>query len=108
MSRRNIIAAILALIVATVCVRLGIWQLDRLAERRAQNAQLAARANRAPVMLSDIPPGSVADRFRRVRVRGTFDFDHELVVTGRTRDGSPGVNIITPLRLDGSDRVVLV
>ena len=108
MSRRHVIAVILALIVAAVCVRLGIWQLDRLGERRARNAQVAARANAAPVMLTEIPADAVPERFRRVRAEGTFDFEHELVLTGRTREGSPGVHIITPLRLDGSGRAVWV
>src|SRR5918998_6664213 len=102
MSRRSIIAAVFALSVAAVCVRLGVWQLSRLAERRARNAEAAASMHGAPVALADLAGDSLAPRFRRVRVSGSFDFEHELVVTGKTRQGSPGVHIITPLRQDGS------
>jgi surfeit locus 1 family protein len=108
MSRRSIIAAVIALIVAVVCVRLGVWQLSRLAERRARNAEIAERIHQAPAALTDLPVDSVPPRFRRVRVSGTFDFEHEIVLTGRSRQGAPGVHIITPLRVGGPGRVVLV
>ena len=49
-----------------------------------------------------------AARFRRVRVRGAYDYSREFALTLRTRNGSPGVDIITPLIRAGSDTVVLV
>jgi surfeit locus 1 family protein len=79
----------LAVLLAAIFVRLGIWQLDRLAERRALNAQRRA---------SD----------RHVIVRGTPDYANEIVLTGRSRNGSPGVHVLTPLRLPGSDTAVLI
>ena len=108
MTRRNILAALLAVVVAAVCVRLGIWQLQRLGERRARNAAVSARLAAPPVSLNQLPGDPTAARYRRVRLTGTLDFDHEIVLTGRSRQGAPGVHIVTPLRLDGSDRAVLV
>ncbi|MDQ6829523.1 MAG: SURF1 family protein, partial [Gemmatimonadota bacterium] len=103
MSRRNLLAVLIAIVTAAVCVRLGMWQLHRLAERRAQNAVVVGRTALAPVA-----PAESLPRYRRVVVSGTWDFDHELAIAGRTHGGSPGVNIVTPLTLAGSDRVVLV
>ena len=108
MTRRNILAALLAVVVAAVCVRLGIWQLQRLGERRARNAAVSARLAAPPVSLNQLPGDPTAARYRRVRLTGTLDFDHEIVLIGRSRQGAPGVHIVTPLRLDGSDRAVLV
>ena len=39
---------------------------------------------------------------------GRFDYEHELVLAGRTRQGSPGVELLTPVRVAGSDTAVLV
>jgi cytochrome oxidase assembly protein ShyY1 len=47
---RWVTLAVLALML--VLARLGIWQLDRLAERRAANAQLAAALSAAPIDLN--------------------------------------------------------
>jgi surfeit locus 1 family protein len=41
-------------------------------------------------------------------VRGEPDYANEIVLTGRSRQGSPGVYIITPVRRTGSDSAILV
>ena len=99
--RRSLV--VLSLVVAGVCVRLGVWQLDRLKERRRVNATLTASRAVAPVVV--VAAGALADSLaqRRVVVRGAPDYDRERVWSGRTFDGTPGVALITPVRLaDGS------
>lgn len=100
MPRRYLIFAALALVTAAVCVRLGFWQLSRLAQRRARNAVVASRL-RLPELtrLGALPADSAAARFRRVRLVGRFDYAHEVAVMARTHDGSPGVHVVTPLRV---------
>lgn len=104
---RGKIAAFVALAVlfAAVFVRLGVWQLDRRSERQAFNALRAAQMAK-PV----VPFDSVGDTAgnRRVVLDGTPDYDHELILAGRSRNGSPGVHIFTPIRRAGRDTAVLV
>jgi len=102
MQRRDVAAAIVAVLAAAVCVRLGIWQLDRLAQRKAVNAALAARLA-LPVL--EVRGGITGDsaRLRRVTATGRYDFAAERSWPGRSFEGTPGVALITPLRLaDGS------
>ena len=47
-------------------------------------------------------------RLTRVLIEGRPDYRYEIALTGRTRNGSPGVNIVTPVRLAGTDTAVLV
>ena len=108
MRRPPLLFSILAVAFGLLCVRLGFWQLSRLQERRASNALVAARLDSAVVPRAQLPADTALARFRRVRLTGTYDFDHEIVLSGRSRDGSPGVNLLTPLRVPGSDRAVLV
>ena len=98
----------LGIAVGLTCIRLGVWQLNRLQERREFNRELLSRAETAPVDLSSIPTDTGAAHFRRVKLNGTYDFSNEVRLTNRTRNGSPGVNIITPLRIAGTDTAVLV
>jgi surfeit locus 1 family protein len=105
MRRRDVVASIVALLVAAGCVRLGIWQLDRLAQRKARNAALAGRLALPPLELRGWGGRLTADsvRQRRVIARGVYDFSAERAWPGRSFDGTPGVALITPLRLaDGS------
>ena len=108
MNRRNVLAAILAIVTALTFSRLGVWQLHRLHERRARNVAFASRLDTPPVPLSRLASDSVGAHWRRVEARGRYDFDHQIVLSGRTHNGSPGVNILTPLHPDDGGPAVLV
>jgi surfeit locus 1 family protein len=107
MPRRLLIFVFLAVVAAAGCVRLGFWQLSRRAERRALNELLRARLDAAPVDISALPRDT-SSRFRRAHVSGTPDYEHELVLTIRSHQGSPGLDLVTPLRRAGSDTAILV
>jgi surfeit locus 1 family protein len=103
------IFVLLAVVSAAVFVRLGIWQLHRRGERRAQNAVIADRLREAERDAGSLSFNDTAGlRFRRMRVTGTPDYDHELILAARSHKGSPGVNLLTPVRLPGHDTAVLV
>jgi surfeit locus 1 family protein len=105
---RLVVLAVLAIAIAAVCIRLGFWQLDRLDQRRAENARVIAGLRAEPVELTETPIDSTASRAKRIRLRGTYDFENEVVVINRSRDGAPGVNILTPVRMPGRDTAVVV
>jgi surfeit locus 1 family protein len=108
MSRRSLSLLVLSLVTAAICVRLGFWQLSRLGERRARNAAVAARLREAPASVDVLPADTALRRHRRVAVAGVADYAHEIVLVNRSRDGSPGVHIVTPVRVPGRDTAVLV
>lgn len=108
MSRRTLLFCALAVGAAALFVRLGLWQLSRLHERRAHNAVVAAQRLDAPVEFGALPRDTVAAHYRAAHLEGTYDYAHELVLASRTRQGSPGVEILTPVRVAGSDTAVLV
>ena len=105
MSRTKDQAGLLVAIgMALTCVRLGIWQIARLQERRVENHRIEAR-ERAPVL--DVTGGESLDsvQWRRVRARGAYDYARERVWTGRTFQGVPGVALLTPLLIPGGTEV---
>ncbi len=104
LGRRDVVGAIVALAIAIVCVRLGFWQLDRLGQRRARNATLAARLALPPLTVRQATSPDSA-RQRRLVARGVYDYAGELIGPGRSFDGTPGVALITPLRLADSSWV---
>jgi surfeit locus 1 family protein len=108
MSRRALAFLVFALVISAGCVRLGFWQLHRLSERRALNAMLASRLEGAPAPVRDVLREPATAQYRRVTATGTYDFGNEFSLASRTRQGSPGVNIVTPIRIAGTDTAVLV
>ena len=108
MQRRIIFFVLFALLAAALFVRLGFWQLHRLGERKAVNATMSARFAAPVVDLRSLGSDTAAARFRRARAKGTPDYAREIVIAARSHEGSPGVNILTPVRVAGSDTALLV
>lgn len=106
MNKRSAILlfGLLAAVAAVVCVRLGIWQLHRLDERRARNAVIRSRMEAAPVDFATLIGSDTAEvHWRRVKVNAIPDYQNEGVLTTRTQSGIPGVQVITPVQpADGS------
>lgn len=104
----GVAGTVLVVIAAVVCVRLGLWQLDRLDQRRARNALVTERLALPPVELTgtDGDPAELA--FRRTLLRGEWDEDRTIVLAGRAHQGSPGVHVLTPLLLEGGHGGILV
>ena len=105
---RDYILIVLAIGFVITTTSLGFWQLRRLAERRAHNARVVERLAQPAIPVATLPHDSASLHYRRVLLHGALDYDHQIKIAERTRDGSPGVNIITPLRLAGNDTAVLV
>lgn len=107
-----------AVIVIGTCVRLSVWQFDRLAERTAALATAATRAEGPPVALD--APGRAEELFamapadlsslvmRRASVRGTFDHAHDEALTMQVVDGRLGVRLLSPLRVAGASTAILI
>ena len=103
MQRRDLKLAIIASVVAAGCVGMGIWQIKRLQQRRAVNALVAARWALPPLLIRDRSVSADSARQRRVTARGVYEYAAEKTWPGRSFQGTPGVALITPLRLpDGS------
>src|SRR5690242_15165422 len=107
MPRRIVSFVILAVVMAIACIRLGFWQLSRLRQRRERNA-IAMKRLAEPIAPLTTLPADTMSRLRRASVSGTPDFAHEVILAARSYQGSPGVYLFTPLRVPGSDTVVLV
>lgn len=89
-------------------VSLGFWQLARRAARLQRNAYIAERLARPPVPIAGRVDDPAAVAYRHVTVAGSFDFADELVLRNRALNGRPGVHVLTPLRIAGTDAAVLV
>ena len=106
--RARYLAFAISLLVAAACVRLGFWQVSRLRQRRAANAAALAQRDLPPVDLAGATSSPPDLANRRVVAIGAFDRTHEVVIRGRVDDKSPGVHVVTPLRLSGRETAVLV
>src|SRR5439155_300411 len=77
----------------------------RLTRHNAGTASAYTRA-RPPVPVDGSLPADSA-RDRRLVARGVYDYAHERLWHGRSYEGVPGVDLVTPLRLAGGAAVLV-
>lgn len=109
-SRRWLLATLLVISAAAVMIRLGIWQLDRLEQRRSFNSRVLAQINQPLLDLNQtaLPTGIEEMEYRSAVVRGTYDHSQQVLLLNQAWENQIGVHLLTPLRIDASDQVVLV
>ena len=96
------LTTLLVLAGTAVCVRLGIWQLDRLEQRRAFNSQVESmRAMEGLDLNQGIPEDIASMEWRAVTVTGEYDFENQVAMRNQYHDGEVGYHLITPLLFDG-------
>lgn len=108
MSPRRWAPTVVALALVVVTVSLGNWQMRRAGEKRILQAQRDAAERDVPVALAAGEPDVDALAGRRVRVQGRFVPEFDVYVDNRTHRGVAGFHVLTPLRISGSDRHLLV
>lgn len=91
--------AALVLLLTVLFVRLGLWQMDRLEGRRAENDDRRVRVERPPLRIdASVPfPPAESVAWRRTTLTGRFDYAREAVLAPRSSQGSPAVYVVTPL-----------
>ena len=101
LSPRWLALAAAVLLLATVSVRLGFWQLSRLHDRVAENSVIEQNLTAAPVEASALagPDDAVtgSEEWRPVTAAGRYDPSEQLLVRYQTNGGARGVDVLTPL-----------
>lgn len=106
--RPGLLPTIVTLILLALMLWLGRWQLGRAEYKR----ELQARYDRVAIDPAvSLPKDRVVEDemlFRRVQVRGRYDFRHEVLLDNRVLDGAAGYFVITPLAPEAGGPHVLV
>jgi surfeit locus 1 family protein len=106
--RALVLAATLAGVALTA--RLGLWQLDRAAQKEALQASLDTRGALPPLPASELarqPAVAAAQIHRRVTLQGRWRADRTVFLDNRQMDGRPGFYALTPLELAPGDAVLV-
>jgi surfeit locus 1 family protein len=94
---------LLVLLGSALCVRLGIWQLDRLDQRRAFNAQVESMRSISVLDLNADDVESIEDmEWRSAVVRGEYDFANQIALRNQYYGNQYGYHLFTPLLFNPS------
>jgi len=89
-------------------VALGIWQLDRGDEKTAMAERLKS-AQAGPLIAIPAAELNAADvAWQRVEANGRFAAEYTVFIDNRVLNGVVGYHVVTPLKIEGGERYVLV
>ena len=99
--------SLFALVFVPLFLSLGVWQLQRAAEKRAISAQWETQRLEGAVPLESLfgTPDELA--YRPISLRGKPLAGRDFLLDNRIRDNRYGVEVITPMRLDAGDLVLV-
>jgi len=89
-------------------VALGFWQLGRADTKQALQSRIDTFARQPPLVIG--ATGLVIEDIllKRVEVRGHFEPRHVVFIDNRVHKHQPGYEVMTPLRISGTDQFILV
>ena len=101
--RKWLLTTILVLLGTALCIRLGIWQLDRLEGRKAFNAQVEAMRSLHALDLNQEGLDAIGEmEWRAAQVSGTYDFENQIAIRNQYYDNQYGYHLLTPLLFNAS------
>jgi surfeit locus 1 family protein len=96
-----------AVLFAVLTITLGQWQWGK-AERKAILQASHDEGGRLAVLnWKEVEAMGEAALYRRVRLRGHFAFDYQVLLDNRVQAGRAGYHVVTPLRLDQGGAVLV-
>jgi surfeit locus 1 family protein len=109
-SLRGLVVLLAALAAALGTARLGLWQLDRAAQKTALHQALLARGALPPLdvaALARTPEAVPSQLHRRVQLEGRWLDEWSVHLDNRQMQGRPGFYLVTPLLIAPGDAVLV-
>lgn len=107
---RRLVVTLAAVASALLTARLGLWQLDRAAQKETLQQAVDSSVALPPLpaqALASTPAQAAGQLHRRVTVRGQWLPERTVFLDNRQMDGRPGFFVLTPLRLDDGSAVLV-
>jgi cytochrome oxidase assembly protein ShyY1 len=104
---RWVVGHVLIVALTIAFVTAGFWQLARNREVRDEDAAVRAALARPAPDVANVDLVAGATTSRRVSATGVYDAANQSLLRSRSRNDTPGYDVLTPLRLDNGDAVLV-
>ena len=104
----GLVPSLLVVLLLPVLIRLGFWQLSRADEKRAIIAEQHAKLALPAKIIDQHYSGTENLEYRRLAVSGTFLNKYQIFIDNKIHQGQAGYDVVTPLRINNTDKYVLV
>lgn len=106
-SGQRILAIFCGFAIALLMTRLGFWQLERATQKKQLHQAFTERSNAPRLPLESASTNEITEQlWRPARLTGA-PLTTVLLLDNRVRDGIPGYEVLTPVRLPDARTVLL-
>jgi surfeit locus 1 family protein len=109
--RQAVVVLIAAVLGVSATSALGIWQLNRAAQKLALQAAMESREARPELPGTELANSEAAafpQHYQRARLKGQWMAASTVFLDNRQMNDKPGFFVVTPLKLSGTDEAVVV
>lgn len=108
--RKLLLLSLAAVFFAALGIYLGFWQLGRAAQKEVLQAAMEQQASKPPLTQAVLINVFDADAVlhQRILLSGSWVPQSTVYLDNRQMDGKVGFFVLTPMRLQGSNKVVMV
>ncbi len=99
---------IVTAIVMALCMKLGFWQYNKAQSKIEAQHQIDQGMQLAPARLPSTIDDEEKWRYKRVSFKGEYMPEYQIILDNRVHNTKAGYQVITPVKLLGEERYVLV
>ncbi len=99
---------IVALGLSLLMLKASVWQWDRYKAKVALIESYKDNRQSSAVELPESDSSYTSLINRKVVLRGSFEYEHEMIVLNRRNAGKPGSLLLTPFKIDGREKRIIV
>jgi len=103
-----LIPSLMTLLILPVLLFLGFWQLDRANQKEQLQTAFQRQMDQPFMPMAKVDLSAPDGLYRKVRVSGHYDADHQILLDNQIQNGRPGYHVLTPLRTEGKSQAILI
>ena len=106
--RPTLVGTLVTICCIPLFIKLGFWQYSKAEQKQALQAQYdASSSHQAEAMPEDLSnPQTI--RYKQVEVTGEYVKQYQILLDNQVEGETAGYHVITPLKVDGKEELVLV
>ena len=106
--RPNILHVVVAVALSATFIFLVLLQQEQDSQQHDRQALIEQRLQEPPLLIRDLLTDVEAVRYRRIKVRGTFEKNYGFLLNSAVGTGRAGYYVVSPLHISGTEIRVLV
>jgi len=106
--RPTLIGTLVTICCIPLFIKLGLWQYNKAEQKLALQSQYDASSSHQPEAIPEDLSNPEALRYKQVEVTGEYVKQYQILLDNQVEGETAGYHVITPLKLDGKDELVLV